>query len=198
MTDPADRPVVLVVDDEQNLADLFAAWLSEEYAVRTAYGGHAALEAMDDSVDIVLLDRRMPEMSGDEVLGRLRDAGYDCLVAMVTAAEPDFDIIELGFDDYLVKPVTREELLETTAWLLELDTYGERLQEYFTIVSTMTSLQAEKSEHELQTDPQYSELVARFEEIKDDARAQLVDLMDSGTFDRAFERLSMAWDDDPE
>jgi len=59
---------VLIVDDEPDLADLYASWLPEQYAVVTAYDGRGALDALDGSVNVVLLDRRMPGMSGDEVV----------------------------------------------------------------------------------------------------------------------------------
>ena len=63
---------VLVVDDEEAVADAYTAQLEGEYETRTAYSGKEALETVDDGVDIVLLDRRMPGRSGDEVLERDR------------------------------------------------------------------------------------------------------------------------------
>lgn len=82
-------PVVLVVDDEEDLANLYSQWLSDDYAVRTAYNGEQALERLDETVDVVLLDRRMPGLSGDDALNRIREREYDCRVAMVTAVDPD-------------------------------------------------------------------------------------------------------------
>lgn len=92
---------VLIVEDEQPLADLYAAWLTETYSIRTAYDGEQALDQLDEQVAVVLLDRRMPQLSGDDVLERIRERNYDCHVAMVSGVHPDFDIIEMGFDDYL-------------------------------------------------------------------------------------------------
>ena len=46
-------PLVLVVEDEPDLADLYAAWLGDEYRVRTAYGGHEALDQLDEVDDEV-------------------------------------------------------------------------------------------------------------------------------------------------
>ena len=54
-------PTVLVVDDERDLADLYAAWLEMEYEVVTAYGGEEAIDTMDRSVDVALVDRLMPQ-----------------------------------------------------------------------------------------------------------------------------------------
>ena len=93
-----DTSAVLVVDDERDLADLYAAWLSDEYDVRTAYSGQAAIEAMDESIDVALVDRLMPEVRGSEVVEYIREQGYECAISMVTAVEPDFDIIEMGLD----------------------------------------------------------------------------------------------------
>ena len=71
----AEEATVMLVDDEPTLVDLYETFLSGEYDVRTATGGTEALEVMDESVDVALLDRRMPELSGDEVL--LERATYD-------------------------------------------------------------------------------------------------------------------------
>jgi CheY-like chemotaxis protein len=62
------EPVVLIVEDEQAVADLYARFLEPTYGVHTAYNGTDTLEKMSDEVDIVLLDRRMPGLSGEEVL----------------------------------------------------------------------------------------------------------------------------------
>ena len=82
--------------------------------VRTAYGGEEALEKADEDVDLVFLDRQMPDMSGDDVLERVRERGLDCRVVMVTAVDPDFDIVEMPFDDYLTKPVMRDDVNHPT------------------------------------------------------------------------------------
>lgn len=114
-----DSPTVLFVDDEPAIADGHAARLSDDYEVRTAYGGEEAMETMDDEIDVVCLDRRMPGMSGGEVLEAIREEGYDCRVLMLTGVEPDRDVVEMGFDDYIVKPVGGEQLRETVERLLE-------------------------------------------------------------------------------
>jgi DNA-binding response OmpR family regulator len=135
-TTGADRPVVLVVDDDQALADTCEYWLREEYEVRVAYGGREALERVDDDVDVVLLDRRMPDLSGDEVLEAIDDRGLDCRIAMMTAVAPDTDIVEMPFDEYLVKPVDEGSVTETVEELLVRAEFDERIREYFALAST--------------------------------------------------------------
>ena len=165
-------PLVLVVEDEPDLADLYAAWLGDEYRVRTAYGGREALDQLDEAdneVDAILLDRRMPGLSGDEVLTAVRDRGIDCRVAMVTAVEPDFDILEMGFDDYLVKPVTSDTLRETVEGLLRRGEYDSEVQELFSLTSKKAMLEAEKSATDLADNAEYQRLTDRIEELRERA-----------------------------
>lgn len=107
-----DRPTVLFVDDEAALADGHAAQLSDRYETRTAYDGRTALDRIDDDVDVVFLDRRMPGPDGEAVLEAIRERGDDCRVVMLTGVEPDADVVEMGYDDYLVKPVGEADLQE--------------------------------------------------------------------------------------
>jgi DNA-binding response OmpR family regulator len=173
-----EEPVVLIVEDEPDLADLYAAWLREHCDVRTAYDGSEALEQIDDEVDIVLLDRRMPGLSGDEVLDTIRDREVDSRVGMVTAVEPDFDIVEMGFDDYLVKPVSGEDLLDTVDQLLLRSTYDEQLQELFALASKKALLKSQKTEAELRASEEYARLEDRLAVLRaqiDDTVAELID-----------------------
>ncbi len=167
MTDEA--LTILVVDDEIDIADLYATWLGRSHDVRTAYGGEQAIETVDETVDIVFLDRQMPDYSGDEVLERIRDRGLDCRVVMVTAVDPDFDIVSMGFDDYLTKPVMREDLEEAVGTMRERETYDETVQEYFALTSKKATLEAEKTPSELQDNEEYREMVDRVEKLEEEA-----------------------------
>jgi DNA-binding response OmpR family regulator len=155
---------VLVIEDERELADLFADWLTDAYAVRTAYTADEAVDKLDETVDVVLLDRRLPERSGDDVLGEIHASGHDCQVAMVTAVDPDFDMLELGIDAYAVKPVDRDDLEELVSRLLARSLYSEEVQEYFALASKRASLETSKQSEELDDDDRYQELCAAIEE----------------------------------
>lgn len=108
---------VLIVDDDRVAADAYARWLIEAFPVRTAYDAAAALDVMDEEVAVVLLDRQLPERSGDELFEVLR-AEFRCQIAFVSAVEPDLDIIPMAIDDYLVKPVAEQELYATVDKLM--------------------------------------------------------------------------------
>jgi DNA-binding response OmpR family regulator len=163
-----DSPLVLVVEDETDLADLYATWLSDSYRVRVANGGHEALDELDDDVDVVLLDRRMPDMTGDEVLEAIRDRDVDCRVAMVTAADPDFDVLAMGFDDYVVKPVSRENLHDVVSNLLLREQYDDGVQELFALASKKALLETQKNAAELDANDEYQQLATKLERRREE------------------------------
>jgi len=162
-----DSATVLVVDDGEEEADSYADRLSAVHEVRTAYSGEQALEAIDESVDVVLLDRRMPDISGDEVLSYVREHGLAVRVAMVTAVEPDFDIIEMAFDDYVVKPVSSEELLDTVDRLLICSEYEARLQEYYSLTVKYITLKQTKTSVEIADSEAFAALQERRQTLRD-------------------------------
>jgi two-component system response regulator AdeR len=184
-----DSPSVLVVEDEADLADLYAAWLGDEYDVRTAYGGHEAIEQLSEEIDVILLDRRMPGLSGDEVLVAVRDRGIGARVAMVTAVEPDFDIVEMGFDNYLVKPVTRESLMDTVESLLRRSEYDSGVQELYAVASKKAVLESEKGQAALEESDEYSELQSRYDELQSDLDTQVEEFDDHDEFEQAFKQF---------
>lgn len=176
---------VLVVDDDPRVARVYAEQLRNAHTVRVAYSGTEALDSLDEDVDVVLLDRRMPGLTGDQVLERIRDQGLNCQVAMVTAVEPDFEIIDMDFDEYLFKPVTGEELLETVEHLFYRSALDSSLQEFFSIASKRAALEAEKSETELEHSEEFATLTTRFETLKDEMSDSLAELEDAEAFDLA-------------
>ena len=161
---------MLVVDDEPDLVDLYATNLQGDYEVSTAYGGDDAVELIEagGEFDVALIDRRMPSVSGDEVLERLHETSPGCRVAMVTAVEPDFDVIDMPFDEYLVKPIRRADIQDTVERLLRLEDYRERRQEGYALASKVAALKAHKDPEELKDNEEYEELVERLEEIRDE------------------------------
>src|SRR6056297_2559170 len=172
----SESPVVLVVDDNRAIANTYTAFLSDEYAVRTAYNGKEALEKLDAAVDVVLLDRRMPEVSGDAVLEEIESRQLDCRVVMLTAVDPDFDIIDMGFDEYLVKPIEREELNEVVREMLERATYDDDFRRFLALVSKKATLEEEKSSAELEASDEYSRIEDRLAERREQVGVDLGDL----------------------
>lgn len=166
---------MLVVDDEPDVADTQALKLRGEYETSVAYGGEAALEMIGPDVDAVLLDRRMPDVHGDTVLDRIRERGYQGTVVMLTAVDPDLNILEMEFDDYLQKPVEQETLLATLDQHLESPAGDEKLDEFFEITSKLSVLEEQKSSAQLQSSSEYTALQDRAEELEWELRTELDD-----------------------
>ncbi|MEF8757939.1 MAG: HalX domain-containing protein [Halobacteriales archaeon] len=181
---------VLVVDDEQRLADLFVTWLREDRDVKVAYDGEEALDKFDDSIGTVLLDRRMPGLSGDDVLREIRDRDASARVVMVTAVDPDFDIIEMGFDDYVVKPISKDDLLEIVEKMEARAEYDQNIQQYYSLASKKGLLEAEKPASELEDNEEYRQLVEEFESLKAEVDGAVEELSTHEDFASAFRGLT--------
>ncbi len=107
---------VLVIEDDRELAEAIGAGLRrEQMAVDLAPDGDSGLErALANSYDVVVLDRDLPGLHGDDVCGRLIAAGCRSRVLMLTAAATIEDRVGglgLGADDYLPKPFAFAELV---------------------------------------------------------------------------------------
>ena len=106
---------ILLVEDDTSLGETILAWLRlDQHAVDWVQRGDSAQTAlMTHRYDCVLLDRGLPGMSGDALLAELRATGNPVPVILITAFNALADRVEgldLGADDYLVKPFELEEM----------------------------------------------------------------------------------------
>lgn len=106
---------LLVVEDEPTLADAIAKWLrAETHAVDVVYDGASALERVDvNEYDVIVLDRDIPAVHGDEVCRTLAARGGGPRILMLTASTEVPDRVAgftLGADDYVPKPFAFAEL----------------------------------------------------------------------------------------
>ena len=107
---------ILVVEDNADMAHLIALHLRDaHFEVETARDGETGLErALSGRFDLVVLDLMLPKLDGLELCRRLREAGNNTLVIVLTAKTAELDRVlglELGADDYLTKPFSFPELL---------------------------------------------------------------------------------------
>ncbi|MFD7920983.1 response regulator [Streptomyces sp. NPDC059740] len=118
---------VLVVDDDFHVAEINAAYVDRLPGFRTVGVAHSAAQALADvqrhNVDLLLLDHYLPDLTGLDLVGRLRQAGHRVDVIMVTAAQ-DVETVEAalrnGILHYLVKPFTFDGLLSKLGAYAEL------------------------------------------------------------------------------
>jgi len=112
------RPTLLVVDDEPAILDMLGRFAAEQgFDVVRCNGGQAALDYLDHhTADMALIDVRMPDINGLEVLRVMRDVAPACAVALMTgyaAVDTAVKAIKLGAIDFLSKPFEPEKLLDS-------------------------------------------------------------------------------------
>jgi len=115
---------ILVVDDEENILTLFEDELTEAgYRVSTAGTGREALDQIaEETPDLLILDIRMPDMHGLEVLAKLRETNKDLPVIMCTAIhglKDDYTVWDAGVSGYLTKPIDLDDLVYKVQEVLE-------------------------------------------------------------------------------
>ncbi|MEA9392320.1 envelope stress response regulator transcription factor CpxR [Acerihabitans sp. TG2] len=122
---------LLLVDDDRELTALLKELLEMEgFEVLVAYDGEQALNALDSSVDLLLLDVMMPKKNGIDTLKELRQQ-HQTPVIMLTARGSELDRVlglELGADDYLPKPFNDRELVARIRAILRRSQWTEQQQ----------------------------------------------------------------------
>ena len=137
-----ETPTVLVVSDDHDLGDTYSVWLESEYDVRTTYSGSSGLTWYDPTVDIVLLDRHIPDLSGVEVVHNMAERDVDDQRALLTGADPGSELADLPCDACLRKPVTKAELRDTVRELQIRSKLDDELQRHFTLTSKIAALES--------------------------------------------------------
>lgn len=109
---------ILLIDDEKKICEFVKAYLDKEgYNTDVAYNGNDAINYLDNNqYDIVLLDRMLPDISGEEICNYIRNNCklINVSIIMLSAKTEDDDRIEgfeLGCDDYICKPFNVKELI---------------------------------------------------------------------------------------
>ncbi|WP_458185275.1 response regulator [Haladaptatus sp. NG-WS-4] len=159
---------VLIVDDESAVTDLYEERLSEFRTYTTNDGAEALarLDRLAEQIDVVLLDRKKPELSSDAVLRAIREREYDCRIAMITSVAPDYDILDTVLDEYVTKPVDGDTLRETVRSLYDRARYKDRLAHYYSLVTKQANLVAERPREELSQNEEFVSLEAEIETVR--------------------------------
>lgn len=150
MKSTADRaPRVLLAEDEEPILDgLDALFCGQGFETQTASNGEEALDAVaDGGFDLVVLDLMMPRIDGLTVLRRMRAAGDDTPVLVLTAKGAEDDIVaglEAGADDYVKKPFGLRELVARARGLLRRPRVEEPGLRRFTIAGIEVDLEGQR------------------------------------------------------
>lgn len=117
-----DRKKILIVDDDENIAELISLYLNKEcYETQIAYNGEDALQSFSDFLpDLILLDVMLPGMDGYQICSEIRKSS-NVPIIMLSAKGEVFDKVlglKIGADDYIVKPFDSNELVARVGALL--------------------------------------------------------------------------------
>lgn len=162
------RPNILIIDDDEKIISMLRRGLAfEGYDVKTAVNGADGLRAiLSSDPDVVILDVMMPQVDGFEVCRRLREGGSNVPVLMLTAKdeiEHRVKGLDLGADDYLVKPFALEELLARVRALLrrksEQNEGGEQAVSYEDITLDVDSREVTRAGKRLELTAKEFELL---------------------------------------
>ena len=151
-----DATVLLIEADSEAVAE-YADWL-EGYAVRTAVDGERALDALDGDVDVVLLDGDLADPPAGELLGRIRARRPDCQIGLLSGVSVGDDVLRLDIDEYVPRPLNRDELCETVARLVDHGAVEGTVETYLSLVARRRRIEARRDDAELATDERYREL----------------------------------------
>jgi len=130
---------ILVVDDDRDIVDLLKYNLQKEgFSVLTARNGTAALEQASQLPDLILLDVMMPELNGWEVMKRLKGAPRTSTIPIIflTAKSSEVDEVlglELGADDYLLKPISIPKLLARVRAVFRKRSTAEKVRDNLSV-----------------------------------------------------------------
>lgn len=121
-------PRILVVDDDPNVCDMVALALEDAgHDVVTAHNGRNALRKIENAgIDLVVSDVNMPQMDGFVLCREVRARGYTAPIVLLTARDSEIDEalgLELGADDYVVKPFSTRVLLARITALLRREQF---------------------------------------------------------------------------
>jgi DNA-binding response OmpR family regulator len=112
---PGAKKTILVVDDEDTIREVVRRYLEREgFAVREAVDGYAALDALgDEDLDLIVLDLMLPGVDGLTITRHLRERGRIPVIMLTAKSEVSDRIrgLDLGADDYVVKPFSPQELV---------------------------------------------------------------------------------------
>ena len=161
---------ILVVDDDKNICELLRLYLEKEgYSVKLAFDGREGLDAFAKfAPDLILLDVMMPNVDGWQVCRKIRKTS-ECPIIMITAKGETIDKVlglELGADDYVVKPFDSKEvvarikaILRRTSSAAETDNSNKKIVSFSKLSINLESYELKVDGKVVDTPPKELELL---------------------------------------
>ena len=169
---------ILIVDDNEDLRELYSLWLEQLHTVETAHNGIEAIDNVSEQVDLVLLDRNMPGPDGLDAADKMRENGYSGAVVMVSSEPVDFDMPASAADDYIKKPADRDDFEHVVEQAVKRRLQSA-LDEYYALTETLASIEETPCESTIEADGEYADVEKRLNK----KRQRLRELLEAGVLD---------------
>lgn len=125
---------ILIVDDEENICTFIEAYLKKEgYNTFTANNGNSAIDIFENNdIDLVILDRMIPDISGEEICSHIRTQSNVPIIMLTAKTELDDKIygFEIGCDDYICKPFSPKELIVRVKAIIKRSNISTNIIQY--------------------------------------------------------------------
>lgn len=165
-SDYPSTPVTVVIGEaDPDLGDLYATWLTEtetdSYNVQTASDADTLLALLDETVDVVVMNRQLAGTSSEDIVALIQQHDLTCGIVLVSGIVPDFDLLEMTFDAYLLKPVDAAELRDAVSRARAAATAVEDVRERQQLQATANALEDVKRDAILRNHEDYTVLQDR-------------------------------------
>ncbi|GEM_PF-3474744 len=176
-----EKKKILIIEDDLDALKLYSEILKRDYEILTAEEGIKGLEIISPQIDLILLDRMLPNMRGEQVLNELRSNENPEIsnipVILLTALDADIDVIDLDFDSYLTKPISPEELRREIKEVISVNKYETGLDEYFSLINKKNALIESLGEENLRNNQKFIELSEEISSLEEELNENLIEVL---------------------
>lgn len=109
---PTEPVNVVIIEDDDIMAQMFERWLGDTFEVKIV-GSSDYIDAVTPETDVIVVERFLKEKKCSDMIEEIRQRWSDMPVLAIVGVKPEIEDVELGADEYLVKPINREELIES-------------------------------------------------------------------------------------
>jgi len=134
------RPSILIIEDDPMASSALSDYSSNPFNVRTVSRGEDGIRHYTKDTDLVILDRKLDDMSGDTVATKIKEKDQHALILVVSGIDPKDNILDLPVDCYLKKPVSRTELRSRISDILNRQGLELEQREYLALRSKQSAL----------------------------------------------------------
>ena len=159
-------PRILLVDADRRITEMYAQWLTNRYTVSRAHNDEELEEQLDETIDVLLADERLPGTALSDAIG---NTDGTCRILVLVGDRPRLDLLDLECDDILRKPIVQETALESIDEQLSRQGEPAERRELESIRTRLRLFESIYSADRLESTDSYDELRTRLESLEETA-----------------------------